>query len=74
MTHVQDFLWGSIQYDVFAFFGAYSERPVGSPTAWKNKQPRPVAVLIPGYIFDDTSLIYLGGSSENRFFGTYQIL
>ena len=39
------------------------EGPVGSPTAWKNKPPRPVAVLIPGYnickICDDASLSYL---------------
>ena len=35
---------------------------MGSPTAWKNKRPRPVAVLISGYnickICDDASLSY----------------
>ena len=62
MTQVLDFLWGSIQYKDFEFFGAHSEGPVRSPTAWKNKRPRPVAVLIPGYniykICDDAGLSY----------------
>ena len=35
---------------------------MGSPTAWKNKRPRPVAVLIQGYnickICDDANLSY----------------
>ena len=62
MTQVLDFfvrldsIWG------FCVFGANSEGPVGSPTAWKNKRPRPVTVLIPGYnickICDDASLSY----------------
>ena len=51
-----DSIWG------FCDLGANSEGPVGSPTAWKNKRPRPVAVLIPGYniskICDDTSISY----------------
>ena len=62
MTQVLYFLWGSIQYNDFAVFGANSEGPVGSPTAWKNKRPRSVTVLIPGYntckICDDASLSY----------------
>ena len=47
---------------IFSFFGGNWEGSVGSPTAWKNKRPRPVAVLIPGYniykICDDASLSY----------------
>ena len=62
MTQVLDFLWGSIQYEDFCVYGANWDRPVGSPTAWKIKRPRPVAVLIPGYnickICDDASLSY----------------
>ena len=38
-----DSIWG------FCDLGANSEGPVGSPTARKNKRPRPGAVLIPGY-------------------------
>ena len=52
-----DSIWG------FYVLGANWEGPVGSPTAWKNKRPRPVAVLIPGYnickICDEASLSYL---------------
>ena len=62
MTQVLDFLWGSIQYEDFCVFRANWDGPVGSPTAWKDKRPRPVAVLIPGYnickICDDASLSY----------------
>ena len=51
-----DSIWG------FCVFGANWEGHVGSPTAWKNKLPRPVAVLIPGYnickIYDDAMLSY----------------
>ena len=51
-----DSIWG------FCVLGANWEGPVGSPTAWKNKRPRPVAVLIPGYnickICYDASLNY----------------
>ena len=51
-----DSIWG------FSVFGANLEEPVGSPTAWKYKRPRPVAVLIPGYnickICYDASLSY----------------
>ena len=61
MTQVLDFLWGSIKYKDFAFFGLI-QRDLWGPTAWKNKRPRPVAVLIPGYnickICDDASLSY----------------
>ena len=49
MTQVLDFLWGSIQYEDFAFLGLIERDLWGSPTAWKNKRPRPVAVLIPAY-------------------------
>ena len=62
MTQVLDFLWGSIQYEDFAIWGLIQRDHLGSPTAWKNKRPRPVAVLIPGYnickICDDVSLSY----------------
>ena len=51
-----DSIWG------FCVLEAYWEGHVGSPTAWKIKRLRPVAVLIPGYnickICDDASLSY----------------
>ena len=51
-----DSIWG------FCLLGANSGGHVGSPTAWKNKRPRPVVLLIPGYnickICDDASLSY----------------
>ena len=55
----------------FCVFVANSEGPVGSPTACKNKRPRPVAVLIPGNNIWKSAmtqfLVILGGFSENRF-------
>ena len=56
------FFVGLDSIEGFCVFGANSEGPVGSPTAWKNKRPRPGAVLIPGYnickICVDASLSY----------------
>ena len=78
MTQVLDFLWGSIQYEDFAFLGLIERDLWGSPTAWKNKRPRPVAVLILRTIYAKYAmaqvLVIFGGFSENRFFGTFQIL
>ena len=79
MTQVLDFLWGSIQYEDFAIWGLIQRNLWGPPRPEKNKRPRPVAVLIPGYNFMQKSamtqvLVILGGFSENRFFGTFQIL
>ena len=46
----------------FFIWGDYLVGPMGSPTAWKNKRPRSVAVLIPAYnackICDDASPSY----------------
>ena len=61
-----DSIWG------FCVLGANSEGPVGSPTAWKNKRPGPVAVLIPGYnickICDDLFLDHMEQLISNNFF------
>ena len=57
----------------FFILGANSEGPMGSHTAWKNKRPRPAAVLIPGYnickIYDDASLSYMGRNLWKSLFG-----
>ena len=79
--NVLDFLWGSIQYKDFVVFWANSEGPNGVTYGlliWISGYGS-VALLIPGYniwkICDEASLrLCLGGFSENRFFGTYQIL
>ena len=78
MTQVLDFLWGSIQYEDFAFWGLI-ERDMWGPL-------RPAKISGYGlshYSFQGTIyaksamtqvLVILGGFSENRFFGTFQIL
>ena len=87
MTQVLDFLWGSIQYKDFAFWGLIQRDLWGTPTAWKNKRLRSVTVLIPGYnickIWDNASLCnfrrifwkslfrHLTDSLDVRFRGSY---
>ena len=87
MTQVLDFLWGSIQYKDFPFLGLIQRDLWGPLRPGKNKRPRPVAVLIPGYnickICDDASLSYfrrifwislfwhLPDSLDVRFGGSY---
>ena len=62
MTQVLDFLWGSIQYEDFAFLGLIERDLWGPLRPEKKKGQRPVAILIPGYnickICDDTSPSY----------------
>ena len=78
MTQALDFLWGSIQYEDFAFLGLI-ERDLWGP-------PRPEKISGHGlsqYSFQGTIyaksemtqvLVILGEFSENCFFGTFQIL
>ena len=78
MTQVLDSLWGSIQYEDFAFWGLIQRDLWGAL--------RPVKIIGHGlsqYSFQGTIyaksamtqfLAILGGFSENHFFGTYQIL
>ena len=49
MTQVLDFLWGSIQYKDFAFWGLIQRDLWGPPTSWKHKRPRPETVHNPVY-------------------------
>ena len=59
-----DILYSEVNDRHFVYFMGMSnsEGPIGSRTAWKNKRPRPVALLIPGYNIckncDDTNLSY----------------
>ena len=78
MTQVLHFLWGSIQYEDFAFLGLI-ERDLWGPL-------RPEKISSQGlsqYSFQGTIyaksaltqiLVILGQFPENRFFGTFQIL
>ena len=78
MTQVLDFLWGSIQYEDFAFLGLI-ERDL-----WGPLRPGKLGIYgLSQYSFQGTIyaksamtqvLVILGGFSENRFFGTFQIL
>ena len=75
MTQVLDFLWGSIQYEDVEFFGANSEGPVVSPTAWKKISGHGLLQYsFQGTIYAKSVmtqvLVILGGFSENRLFGT----
>ena len=78
MTQVLDFLWGSIQYEDFAFLGLI-QRDLWGPL-WPEKIS---GHGLSQYSFQGTIyaksamtqvLDILGGFSENRFFGTFQIL
>ena len=78
MTQVLDFLWGSIQYKDFAFWGLIQR------DLWGPLRPGKISGHgLSQYSFQGTiyakyamtqGLVILGGFSENRFFGTYQIL
>ena len=78
MTQVLDFLWGSIQYEDFAFLGLI-ERDM-----WGHLRPGKLSgyglsqYSFQGTIYENSAmtqvLVILGGFSENRFFGTFQIL
>ena len=78
MTQVLDFLWGSIQYEDFAFFGLI-ERDL-----WGPLRPEKISgyglsqYSLQGTIYATSAmtqvLFILWGFSENRFFDTFQIL
>ena len=78
MTQVLDFLWGLIQYDDIAFLGLIQR------DLWDPLRPGKISghglslYSFQGTIFAKSAmtqvLVILGGFSENRFFGTYQIL
>ena len=78
MTQVLDFLWGSIQYEDFGVFGANWE------DLWGPLRPEKISghglsqYSFQGTIYAKSAmtqvLVILGGFSENRFFGTFQIL
>ena len=78
MTQVLDFLWGSIQYEDFAFLGLIEM------DLWGPLRPEKISGhgmsqdSFQGTIYAKSAmeqgLVILGGFSENRFFGTFQIL
>ena len=78
MMQVLDFLWGSIQYEDFAFLGLI-ERDL-----WGPLRPEKISgCSLSQYSFQGTIyaksaithvVVILGGFSENRFFDTFQIL
>ena len=79
MTQVLDFLWGSIQYEDFAFWGLI-ERDLWGPLRPGKKSGHDglsqysfLGTIYAKYAMTQV-LVILGGFSENRFFGTFQIL
>ena len=78
MTQVLDFLWGSIQYEDFAFFGLI-ERDMWGPlrpgklSGYGLSQYSFQGTIYAKYAMTQVWFI-LGGFSENRVFGTFQIL
>ena len=78
MMQVLDFLWGSIQYEDFAFWGLI-ERDL-----WGPLRPEKISgYFLSQYSFQGSIyaksamtqvLVILGRFSENRFFDTFQIL
>ena len=78
MTQVLDFLWGSIQYEDFAFLGLI-ERDL-----WGPLRPEKISgyglfkYSLQGTIYAKSAmtqvLFILWGFSEDRFFDTFQIL
>ena len=78
MTQVPDFLWGYIQYEDFAFWGLIQR------DMWGPLQPEKISghglsqYSFQGTIYAKSAmtqvLVILGGFSEYRFFGTFQIL
>ena len=78
MTQVLDFLWGSIQYEDFALLGLI-ERDLWGPIRPEKKSGHGLSYYsFQGTIYAKSAmtqvLVILGGFSENRFFGTFQIL
>ena len=75
---VLDFLWGSIQYEDFAFLGLI-ERDLWGPlrpgkiSGHGLSQYSFLGTIYAKYAMTQV-LVILGGFSENRFFGTFQIL
>ena len=78
MTQVLDFLSGSIQYKDFAFWGLIQRDLWGPLRPGKISGHVLSQYLLQGTIYVKSAmtqaLVILGGFSENRFFGTYQIL
>ena len=72
------FLWGSIQYDDFASWGLIPRELWGPLRPGKISGHGLSQYWFQGKIYAKSAmtqvLVILGGFSENRFFGTYQIL
>ena len=78
MTQVLDFLWGSIQYEDFAFLGLI-ERDLWGPVRPEKISGHGLSQYsFQGIIYAKSAMtqvvVILGGFSEYRFFGTFQIL
>ena len=78
MTQVLDFLWGSIQYEDFAFSGLIERDMWGPLRPGKLGGYGLLQNSFQGTIYAKSAmtqvLVIWGGFSENRFFGTFQIL
>ena len=78
MTQVLDFLWGSIQYEDIAFLGLIEMDLWGPLRPGKISGHGLSQYSFQGTIYAKSAmtqvLVILGGFSENRFFGTFQIL
>ena len=78
MTQALDLLWGSIQYEDFAIWGLIQRDLWGPTRPEKISGHGLLQYLLPGTIYAKSAmtqvLVILGGFSENRFFGTFQIL
>ena len=78
MTQVLDFLWGSIQYEDFVLLGLI-ERDLWGPLRPEKKSGHGLSYYsFQGTIYAKSAmtqvLVILGGFSENRYFGNFQIL
>ena len=78
MAQALDFLWGSIQYEDFAFLGLI-ERDLWGPLRPEKISSHGLSQYsFQGIIYAKSAmtqvLVILGEFSENRFFGTFQIL
>ena len=78
MTQVLDFLWGSIQYEDFAFWGLIERDMWGPLRLGKLSGYGLSQYSFQGTIYAKSAmtqgLVILGGFSENRFFGTFKII
>ena len=78
MTQVLDFWWGSIQYEDFAIWGLIQRDLWGPPRPEKISGHGLLQYSFQGTIYAKSAmtqvLVILGVFSENRFFGTFQIL